>query len=274
MNKFYPVLSFLILIILTNCEKTGSGSFQDQAVVESYVLPSHKITVKISKKIPYDSEADTSDVDIDHLNVKILLDGTSYSLAPTGSGIYSDSTGAIKPVSGNTVGLVFTYNNILISSSTIIPSKPTGMAQSATAISMEQIDPDNQTFTRPPDPVEISFSNEAKDYYMLVVECLESVKIPIYKDSVPDNELYATRPTSESSIDIQPMMLKFFGRNRIVLYHINKEYTTFLNTQQNTSQNYQDPPTNIENGLGIFTGINTDTLFLQVNQKSKGAAKN
>jgi len=32
------------------------------------------------------------------------------------------------------------------------------------------------------------------------------------------------------------------------------------------TQNYQEPPTNIENGLGIFTGINTDTLYIEVIQ--------
>jgi hypothetical protein len=269
MKISYPILLLLLLVILTNCEKTGSGSFQNEAVVEAYIVPSHKITVKISKKVPYDNEADTSVVDINHLSVRILINGTSYSLIPTGSGTYSDTSGTIKPEAGNTIGLWLMYNNTIVSSSTIIPSKPVGIAQSATSISMEQIDPDNTTFNRPPDPVEISFSNDEEDYYMAVVECMESIKTPIYKDSVPENGIYATRPTSESSIDIQPMMLKFFGRNRIVLYHINKEYTTFLNTQVNTTQNYQDPPTNIENGLGIFTAMNTDTIFLQVNRKSK-----
>jgi hypothetical protein len=161
------------------------------------------------------------------------------------------------------------FNNTVVSSATVIPSKPSGLTQSVTSISMEQIDPDNTTFTRPPDPVEISFNNASEEYYMLTVECIDPNKTPIYKDSIPENGIYATRPTSQSSIDIQPMMLKYFGKNRIVLYHINKEYTTFLNNQVNTTQNYQDPPTNIENGLGIFTGINTDTLFLQVNQKTK-----
>jgi len=30
---------------------------------------------------------------------------------------------------------------------------------------------------------------------------------------------------------------------------------------------YQEPPTNIVNGLGIFTGVNTDTLYLNVIQQ-------
>jgi hypothetical protein len=269
MNKFYPILSVLLVVILTECEKSGSGSFKNQAVVEAYIVPSHKITVKISKKIPYNSEADTSVIDLNHLSVRILLNDSTYSLASLGSGVYSDTSGTIKPESGNTIRLWLMYNNTVVSSLTVIPSKPAGITQSVTSISMEQIDPDNTTFTRPPDPVEINFSNAAEDYYMLTVECIDPNKTPIYKDSVPENAIYSSRPTSQSTIDIQPMMLKYFGKNRIVLYHINKEYTTFLNTQVNTTQNYQDPPTNIENGLGIFTGFNTDTLFLQVNQKSK-----
>jgi hypothetical protein len=32
----------------------------------------------------------------------------------------------------------------------------------------------------------------------------------------------------------------------------------------NTSLNISEPPTNIKNGFGIFTGINTDTLYVNV----------
>jgi hypothetical protein len=35
----------------------------------------------------------------------------------------------------------------------------------------------------------------------------------------------------------------------------------------NSSQNLSNPTTNITNGLGIFTGISSDTLYLQVKQK-------
>ncbi|MFZ4523738.1 MAG: hypothetical protein ACOYNC_18695 [Bacteroidales bacterium] len=49
--------------------------------------------------------------------------------------------------------------------------------------------------------------------------------------------------------------------------YINTGYSTFFMRQASTSQSYQEPPTNIVNGLGVFTGINADTLYLKMIQQ-------
>jgi hypothetical protein len=50
----------------------------------------------------------------------------------------------------------------------------------------------------------------------------------------------------------------------LILYHLNADYAALYNDTGNSSQNLTNPTTNIENGLGIFTGINADTLLLNV----------
>jgi len=49
-----------------------------------------------------------------------------------------------------------------------------------------------------------------------------------------------------------------------VLYHLNPEYAALYKFSGNTSLNIREPTTNIENALGIFTGINADTLKIYV----------
>jgi hypothetical protein len=131
---------------------------------------------------------------------------------------------------------------------------------------MLQFDPDDPSGSTIPDPVEITFSNYDQSYYLATVECIDTNLVPVYKDSIPDNDMFSSIPVNGTQINIEPMRIRYFGMNRIIIYHINPEYATFFTQQASTSQNYQDPPTNIDNGLGIFTGINADTLFLKVIQ--------
>jgi len=53
----------------------------------------------------------------------------------------------------------------------------------------------------------------------------------------------------------------------LVLYHLNEEYAMLYATSGNSSTDLTSPSTNISNGFGIFTGMSTDTLFLQVYKK-------
>jgi hypothetical protein len=128
------------------------------------------------------------------------------------------------------------------------------------------MDPENPSGTKPPDPVEITFANSDNSYYLTTVECIETNLVPVYKDSIPANDMFSSMPVTGTQINIQPMRIRYFGMNRIILYHINAEYSKFFMHQASTSQNYEEPPSNIGNGLGIFTGINSDTLFLNVIQ--------
>ena len=132
---------------------------------------------------------------------------------------------------------------------------------------MKQFDPENPSGATHPDPVEITFANPDASYYLTTVECMDTTLVPVYKDSIPANDMLSSQPVTGTQIDIHPMMIRYFGLNRIILYHINPEYSTFFMRQASTSQNYEEPPTNIVNGLGIFTGINADTLYLNVIQQ-------
>lgn len=45
---------------------------------------------------------------------------------------------------------------------------------------------------------------------------------------------------------------------------VNDEYVNLYNSLNQDSRELNEPYTNIQNGLGIFTAFNSDTLYLQV----------
>jgi hypothetical protein len=259
-------LFLVFLFIGTSCQKNSDADFQDQPVVEAYLVPGSRVNVMITRKTPYSASASLSGTDINTLDVKVKYGETWYSLAIMGEGVYADTAGRIPVLPDSTYLLSFTFDGNSISSSTIIPLKPASVTQSAASISMAQFDPDNPSWTQFPDPVKITFVNTDGSYYLATVTCIDTVLVPVYKDSIPANDVLSSQPVNGTEIDIHPMSIRYFGKNRIILYHITPEYSTFFVQQASTSQNYEEPPTNIVNGLGIFTGINSDTLFLNVIQ--------
>jgi hypothetical protein len=261
------VVCLYMLLGLNSCQKSGTTVFTDLPVVEAYLSPDQKIVIRISQKAAFDDGTEIPSENLDALDINVVSNGTAYSLIPLGYGVYCDTAGAVRVVPDSSYSLRFNYGGMQISSTTIIPSKPMSVTQSVTSITMSQFDPENPTGSTHPDPIEISFANPDASYYLATIECIDTTLVPVFKDSIPANDIFSSQPVTGTEIDIQPMMIRYFGMNRIILYHINPEYSTFFMRQASTSQSYQEPPTNIVNGLGIFTGINADTLYLNIIQQ-------
>ena len=260
------ILLFLVIFLLGSCKKSGNAEFEDDPVVEAYLAPGQKISVVISEKIPYDENTVTGSTDLNSLNIRVGRNGNYFNLAPLGNGVYSDTAGNIPVFGDSTYTLSFIFNGVTVTSTTVIPPKPEEVTQSVTTIKMSQIDPDDMSGTDMPAGVTIKFTNADESYYLATVESLDTTQGPVFKDSVPESTMCSTMPVTGTQVRIEPMRIPYFGKNRIILYHINSEYSTFFMQQISTTQNYQAPPSNIENGLGIFTGVNADTLFLSVIQ--------
>jgi len=272
MNKMYSIFAalgpicILLAMFLSSCQKSGNAEFRNLPVVEAYLAPGDKIKVKISEKTPYDENSISGSINLNTLDLHVKFSGRDYPLISLGDGIYADTLGIIPVLSDSSYSLLFNFNGTQVTSSTLIPGKPTSVTQSVTSIKMSQFDSENPSGSSPPEPVEITFANDDASYYIATIECIDTVLVPVYKDSIPDNDMSSSQPVTGTSIEIRPMTIRYFGKNQIILYHINPEYSTFFMHQASTSQNYEQPPSNIENGLGIFTGINADTLFLNVIQ--------
>ena len=55
-----------------------------------------------------------------------------------------------------------------------------------------------------------------------------------------------------------------FGTYQIIFLRVNLEYTGLFGSSGSSTLSLEEPPTNIVNGLGIFTGVSSDTLYLEV----------
>jgi hypothetical protein len=271
-HHFLPIaigLIFGISIILTlnSClQEDVQLAFNDIPVVESYLVNTKPVSVKIARKTPYDSNVALSNENLALLQVKILYDDQIRLIPSVGNGEYKDAT--FIPLEGVEYRLEFEFNGHTVSSSTEILSKPENFKQSVKQIIMPSIDFSTRPPTRPamPDPVKLTWTNTDNSYYMVVIENLETAPIAIndYGDRIPPVRSFRNAPTQTNLHEIPSMQFQYYGRHRLIVYHLNADYAALYNDTGNSSQNLTNPTTNILNGLGIFTGINADTLLLNV----------
>ncbi len=78
---------------------------------------------------------------------------------------------------------------------------------------------------------------------------------------------FVNQPVTSSSSFMNVQRFGYFGTYNIILYRVGVEYVALYQSLGTTTQNLSTPPSNISNGLGIFTGVNADTITLQVVQK-------
>lgn len=261
-----------ILFGLNACIDSDQLPFNDIPVVESYLTMNKPVSLQISRKTAYDDNVALSDDDINALQVKIKFDDQTRIIPALGDGAYSDPT--FIPKEGTVYQLEFEYNNKTVSSSTQIPTKPTNYEQSATQIEIQSMTVGGgfggPGGTRPtmPDPVRLTWTNDDSGYYMVVIENIETSPTAIYNfgDNADDapKRIFRNEPTQSNQYEIAAMNFQYYGRHRLILFHLNAEYAALYNDNGTTSQNLTNPITNVDNGLGIFTGINADTLMIKV----------
>jgi hypothetical protein len=252
---------------LYSCEKESTASFTDFPIIEGYLEVDSQFTVTISRQIPFDDVVEYSADDINNLSISVELNQQSYRLEPLGEGKYINKT--LIVAEGDNYDLAFTFNDKNVTAYTNIPSKPINYIQSATTMYIEKVDittgpPTGQPVQ--PDPIELNWTNNDNSFYLILVENLETTLDPIrdFGDRTPPGNRFRKIPTTSNFDQIRSNEFQYFGTHRVILYHVLADYATLYDENSTSSQNISNPSTSIVNGYGIFTGLNSDTLYVNV----------
>jgi hypothetical protein len=271
MNSYIICLILIIAQLAVACENNNLP-FTDTPIIESYLSPGKYPVVKISRQIPFSSEAVCSKDDINSLAINITSDNITHALKAYGEGIYADSS--FKVTEGNEYVLSFVYNSKNVSAVTVVPPKPLNFSQSATSISVMQMDGTNfsqmGSFDMP-EPVSLTWDNDDGSYFIVVIENMETKPVAVrdFGESGPPGNMFRKRPTNSQGIELRPQEFQYFGKHRIILNHVLPDYASLYDDNISSSQNLTNPSTSIINGYGIFTGLNSDTLFIKVYQAAR-----
>ena len=76
-----------------------------------------------------------------------------------------------------------------------------------------------------------------------------------------------SRPTRESSYQINFGEIAYWGKYVVKVYRVNQEYADLYENLEQDSRDLNEPPTNIKNGLGIFSAFHSQNVYFNVEKK-------
>jgi hypothetical protein len=238
--------------------------FDDLPVIQAFLKADDIFSLNISRQIPYDPvNAVFSEDSIDELEIIISINDQEYSLFPFGNGNYRNDSLIVR--AGDRYDIRFMFNNKLVTASTIIPSKPQGFKQNVTQLIIPAgniIGPGG--FGSQPDPVKLSWDNPDASWFVVVVENTETDPQPIRSNGGLVQRFFRGEPARSSSYELRSTMFHYYGNHRIILFHLTPDYAVLYEKSNTTSQNLTAPSTGVTNGVGIFTGVNSDTLWVRI----------
>jgi len=266
-NIFIPIL-LLTLGLLTSCSKELITPItpDNVAIVESYLYAGDSvITIKVTKILPFSEDTSEATEYITGLHLTI----NDIALTETGSGIYTLQLGNEQIQPGESYELKFLYASDTVSSTTIIPDKPMNFSISSNEIYTDRITSSGGGMpSGPPADLTLSLENTDKSYYYVLIQYMESERdyINYQSESLDLSDTTSISPMNTSETRLGTRNLNFFGSYRIILFKVNDDFADLYQQSSVNSNNITNPVSLINHGYGVFTGMASDTVYLEVKE--------
>ena len=265
------LLTVLLLILSTSCDETNQIDTIDELMVQAYLFAGQPLESIQFKRVVSLNTNEAMPAPTDLNPVIITEDGREYALDFEGSdGLYGNTELMIK--AEQTYTLEVDYKGQTLRATTFVPAPPDSLRISDEVIRRTQIRDfsDLQNIVIP-DPIQVDWDGESGAFYFAQVENIE-------EDPEPVNQLFADsgleRPVIQTEPSTNPFYLinafqeiTFFGRYQVTIYRVNPEYVTLYESNDEGSGALNEIQTNVENGFGIFTGVNQASIEFEVRKQ-------
>ena len=256
----------------------------DRPVIEAYLAPGNTVSMKVYTEIPYTSEDSAYSKPVQGLSIKITgNDGSDMTLTEKEAGLYISTIKLGK--AGTTYKMSFSHAGRTVSAETTLPKAPENFKIDLTEISRiardfsagftpGQAPPSGGFEQETNSTVNITWDNTDKVYHFVAAQSIETnptqILIPPPSSAdrpAPPARRFNNQPVLTNASSLNGQSFEYFGKYAIILYRLNPDYAALYENTSSTSQNIATPVSTITNGLGIFTGINSDTLLFTVKKK-------
>lgn len=248
--------SLIFAFMLASCGKEVM-KYETSAktpVVESYLKAGNSsLTVYVYSIETFDDKTTQYSKPIGGLNLSV----NNMELTEKETGTYTLTTPLGLLDADNICELNFSYNNKTIKAQTDIPSKPTGLSISKSVITVSQY---SYYYDSIPN-VTISWDNPDNSYYQVYIQSLSSSSSSTQMPG-GDFSKMMMQPTQSNSYTLKMHDMSIEGLYRCVLYKITDKYAELY--EQMSSTDLANPVSYIENGLGVFTAFDSDTIRYQI----------
>jgi hypothetical protein len=285
MKTIQSIFTLITLVFLSSCTDTNDVVDPgDKPIIQAYLAPGQPVSMTVFTEIPYAATSDSDSIQqpISGLSIRITDgNGKAFQLTDKGNGTYESGANDRIGTAGNVYTMEFGYKGRTVKGSTTIPAKPEGFTLSKTIVVRTKIDLSSGGFpgsgggpfggnTDDNTPIEVTWNNPYKENFFLAAVNVTPNPVAVFT-LPPGRERprlrFVNQPVTSSTSILNVQSFEYFGTYNVILYRVGVEYVALYQSSGTTTQNLSTPPSNISNGLGIFTGVNADTIALQILQK-------
>lgn len=274
-------LSACIFLLLSACDELETPPTKN-FVVEGYITagePVNDLLIKETAPLIADS---ILEVPIGRAEVRLQRAGGESLLLDyqPATGRYATPAGSDYPIlSDEEYQLEVSLDGETATASTIVPEAPTGLALSDSVLIIppltlsfalrEQIETlfDEQQAT-------LTWNGPPDRYYFVVIENRVETLDPILPEGVPQDGQdllssfrFISEPSQQTSFQVIAIAMETYGLHVATVYSVNQEYVDLFNSAAQDSRDLNEPPSNISNGLGIFTAFAVDSIAFEVRRR-------
>lgn len=258
---------FLVILCFGSCQE-NDAVLNKNLVVEGYLYVGQPVNdIRLTRLVPLGNTINTP-TPINNAQVVIQHNGQDFELIPSpgDSGYYHYPGDDLRIVVGGMYTLKIQHEGQTITSQTQAPDKPVGLALSKTSLNIAPIRSFLDIGNRQTEDLDINWSNPAQSFHYLTIRNIEASPDPIDLNNILNAGSFAfpADPVRSANTRLVGAFLTDYGMHQVVLFRINAEYVNLFNSANQDSRNLNEPTTNINNGLGIFTCVNADTTSFEV----------
>ena len=275
MRKIILFIVISAFIGITGCtEKTSplESFVDDTVVIRAFLYAGEPVSdIRITSVLPLGSEEETVPP-INDAQVAIIKNGNRYVLEPSpgDSGYYHYSGSDLTIQTGDNLRIEVNSFNKLAAGETVVPEPPDNVTISGDKILVPNfgegfggfgrfnIDTTRMRLT-------VNWENDVASLHFITVENVETepqqidTGIPFFR-----NRRFISQPTSRNNYVVSFMNVTHLGDHIVKVYRINQEYADLYGTSSQDSRDLNEPLTNIENGLGVFSAFNSKSVSFYV----------
>ena len=267
------LLAPVIIIAAAGCDQ---GSPVEPAesllVVQAYLYAGKPVDdIRLTSTLSLSAE-DSLAPTVHDADVVLWKQGNSYGLiASSGdSGYYHYPGNDLDVNSGDDFSIEILYNGQTVYAETSVPELPDNAALSSGTLYVPgDINPFDTDWDPEDYSIDLTWSNEDSSLFYVDVQCVEDnpEEISTWMGGIGRPQGMITAPRVNDSYTMSFRDVAFLGNHTITLFRVNREYADLYTSRQQDSRDLNEPLSNIEGGLGVFSAFAGKTFQVNVVEK-------
>ena len=270
-------LNLLIVLMISTtlfvaCDSdTSIGPSEDMLVVRGYLYANEPVwDIQITETLELGS-IDTVAPPINNATVILVKDDSLYKLVPSAgdNGYYHYEGQDLNIEPGDNFKIQVVHGEQNATGQTTVPIPPSGLSldkNTVTVISFAGGFPSQGGFDRESMEINVTWDKDPDALFYVVVENVEANPVEIETGFKGGNfaRRFVFPPTNRNEYRINAMSLTHLGKHVVRVYRVNQEYADLYGTREQDSRELNEPLTNINGGLGVFSAFSSISAEFQV----------